>query len=572
MRALRAGLGVIGLIVVLAAVSGISFDFAPSVMAQDSGTCEQLVEHAVSAALEACGDVARGEICAGYNDVSLISVGDGSTLLLDQSAVAMLSDTNTVATGMADLDMNQWGIAVLGLPVSTEGVTAVLFGDAQMSRPQIATANRPTLTVFNRGSAEVNLRNGAGIAYDLVGQLAAQEEATADGRNEQGDWLRIRFSGGIGWVFTPLIGWDGDQSVIDALEVLPPNDVTPVFEAGEPFQSFTLVTGDAGCSAAPSGLLLQYTGTEPANVRINEVTLEFANATVLVTAVAGEALEAKVLVGESAVTARGVTQRAVIGSGVRVSLGGEDGLIPLTAPVSLPTYAFSDIAYAPLGILPEQVSCAVGLPQNADVWLRVGPGTQRAAIGAMNANVSYPVTGWANAPDGAAWWELDTDQQSSWVARADVLTVGRCDDVAQIDAPSAISPAGPVTGDSGSGSTGGMSYAPTGNSVWQMIPGSDNMSGECSGAPAINFCDHLAAITPSGNGISWKGMEPSPYMMSQIQPNVYSYSGPNAAGTGTVNMTLNFTSETTLSMTMSLVLNNEPGCQHVYYYSGTRNW
>ncbi len=572
MRVLRTGLSVILLGVLLVAVSGISLRSAYPVTAQDGGTCEQLAEQAISEALEACGDVARGEVCAGYNDVSVVSVESGDAALLEQSTVAVLSDTNAVTTSMADPDAGQWGVAVLDLPASTDGVMAVLFGDAQITRPQVVQADRPTLTVFNRGSAEVNLRNGAGVTYDLVGQLVAQEEAVADGRNEQGDWLRIQFFGGIGWVFTPLIGWEGDQSAVDALEVLLPNDVTPVSETGEPFQTFTLVTGESGCSTAPSGLLLQYDGTDPASVQINQVNLEFSNATVLVTASAGDALEAKVLTGETTVTARGVAQNAAVGSGVRVALGGGDGLTPLSAPVALSTYAFSDIAYAPLTILPEQVSCAVGLPQNTDVWLRVGPGTGRAAIGAMNANASYTVIGWASDPDGSPWWQLDTGEQSSWVARAEVLTVGRCDDVAQIDAPSVISPAAPVSGDSGSVNTGGMSYAPAANSVWQMIPGSDNMTGECSGAPAINFCDHLAAIAPSGNGISWKGMEPSPYVMSQTQPNVYFYSGPNSAGTGTVNMTLSFTSETTLSMTMSLVLSNEPGCQHVYYYSGTRNW
>jgi hypothetical protein len=105
-----------------------------------------------------------------------------------------------------------------------------------------------------------------------------------------------------------------------------------------------------------------------------------------------------------------------------------------------------------------------------------------------------------------------------------------------------------------------------------MRPGSDNMTGECSGAPAINFCDHLAAIAPASGGLSWKGMEANPYFLSRIQPNVYAYTGPNVLGTGRVSMTLSFTSATTLTMTMSLVLTSEPNCQHVYYYTGTRNW
>jgi hypothetical protein len=53
---------------------------------------------------------------------------------------------------------------------------------------------------------------------------------------------------------------------------------------------------------------------------------------------------------------------------------------------------------------------------------------------------------------------------------------------------------------------------------------------------------------------------------------VYAYSGPNVLGTGTISLTLTFTSDSTIKMTMSLVLGSEPDCQHVYYYSGTKNW
>jgi hypothetical protein len=53
---------------------------------------------------------------------------------------------------------------------------------------------------------------------------------------------------------------------------------------------------------------------------------------------------------------------------------------------------------------------------------------------------------------------------------------------------------------------------------------------------------------------------------------VYAYSGPNILGTGTISLTLTFTSETTLKMTMSLVLNSEPACQHTYFYTGSKNW
>jgi hypothetical protein len=221
--------------------------------------------------------------------------------------------------------------------------------------------------------------------------------------------------------------------------------------------------------------------------------------------------------------------------------------------------------------VPGALSCRVGLPtRDARVVMRVGPGVQRGELGNMNANTTYAVTGWANDPDGAPWWQLGTDTEPSWVAQAEVHTLGTCGEVAQVEPPPLV--LAPPTGGGEGSPAAGPDLAPTKNSVWQMVPGSDNLTGQCTGAPAINFCDHLAAIAPIDGGISWRGMEPSPYPLTRVQPNVYSYSGPNVQGTGTINLILTFSGETTLNMTMTLVLTSEPNCQHTYYYTGTKNW
>ena len=493
----------------------------------------------------------------------------------------LLADINTLVTSPANVETAEWGIAKVLLPVdspeaSDQAVTAILFGDTQISRPPQVASDRVTLAVSNPGGAEINLRNGAGVTYDLVGQLGPGEEAIADGRNEQADWLRIQYSGGIAWVFTPLIGWEGDQTTLNVLQVLLPNDVTPVFEsAGSPFQRFVLMTGEAPCKAAPSGLLLQYAGEQPASLQVNQVALEFADATLLLTSQPAELLEIKVLAGSGKVTARGITEEVSVGEGARVSLGGEDGLTPTAAPVGLRSYPFPDVADAPVSLLASNMTCIVGLPSaSADVRLRVGPGEQRGELGNMSPNASYEVIGWANDPDGLPWWELNTGAQTSWAAQSQVRTVGACDAVAQVEPPPLVFAPPPIPADGGAGApaAGGADFSPAANSVWQMKPGTDNMTGQCSGAPAINFCDHLAAIAPADSGIMWRGMEASPYYLVRVQPNVYAYSGPNVLGTGTVNMTLSFSSDSTLNMTMSLTLASEPDCQHIYYYSGARNW
>ena len=534
---------------------------APSALAQEDGDqCAQLASDALATARNTCTGLASGEACvaAGGERVNI-------------------ADMDQLATTGANIETGEWGIAMLALPANlSEGnaITAVLYGESQIARPAQTASDRPTLTISNSGGAPLNLRNGAGITYELVGQLEGSASTVADGRNEQADWVRIQFGEVMAWVFTPLIQWEGDQAELLALEVLLPNDVTPTMIATEgPFQAFTLATTESACESAPAGMLLQYSGEETASLMVNQTTLDFSDATLVLTAAANDSLEIKVLTGAVTVTARGIPKEATVGESMSVGLGGEDGYTPTAPPIALGSYSFPEVAFAPLDLLPNQTACMVGLTaRNAIVQLRVGPGTDRGSIGTMNANRAYSVLGWANDPEGNPWWQLDTGENLSWVNQQNVRLTGDCAMVAEVEAPPLVFavPAAPAAGSENTSNA--PDFSPAANTVWQMIPGTDNLSGDCSGAPAINFCDHLAAIAPVSGGITWRGMEPSPYFLSQIQPNVYGYAGPNVLNTGTVNMTLSFASDSSLQMTMSLVLSSEPECTHIYYYTGTKNW
>lgn len=569
------------LAVVVIGLAGPSGILTPRATAQDGDgdQCTQVIAQALATAQTACESLAPGEFCAGHAGVSATTAGADATSL-EISDISALADITSVMTSGLDVTTGDWGVASLAFPAALpEGgshqVAGVLFGEAQIARPVQVAADRPTVTITNATGSVANLRNGAGVVYEVVGTLEPGQSAVADGRNEQTDWVRIRLEDGtIAWVFVRLIDWEGDLSTLQQLDVLLPTDMTPVFAGGEPFQAFTLTTSPTdtdGCPATSSGLLLQFAGESPARLTVNQVDLAFANATLLLQAAPNNTLEIMTLAGDGVITARGRAADVAAGEAIQVVLGGEDGLTPSTPPQGMRAYAFPEIAAVPVLLLPEEMACMVGVPSaGATVRMRVGPGEQRGELGSMNAALSYVVLGWANDPDGMPWWELDTGEQKAWVAQSAVSAIGGCDAVAQVEPPSMV--VAPPSGPAASGGSGGADYAPVANTVWQMQPGTDQMSGECSGAPAINFCDHLAAIAPNAGGISWRGMEPSPYFLSQIQPNVYAYAGPNVLGTGRVNMTLRFDSESTLSMTMILVLNSEPSCQHTYYYTGTRNW
>jgi uncharacterized protein YraI len=585
----RKGWSFIGLAAILLAAALTSqFALAPAPQAAAQGDetdqCLALVADATDAANAACADVARGQVCGGTSGVSVDGAGIETVAAEADSTVTDLAALHTISTDPADPGAGTWGVAVLKLAAdlpadSTESVTAILMGGAAMTRPAPDAAGEttsagPSLTVTNSLNEPINLRGGAGTTYAMVTQAQPGDEMTADGRNQTGDWVRVQYNGTTAWVFTRVISWEGD---LTTLPVLAPDDVsssTAIVEVS-PFQIFTLSgTASEACAASEPGLLLQFTGEEPVSLSINGATVSFSDATLLVTASANGSLDVRVISGEANVSAYGTTQNAAAGSAIAVTLAGEDGLTAAGAPSLQASYAFADVASAPLGLLPGGMACVVGAPGGStDVALRIGPGEQRGSIAYMDPNRSYSVLGWANDPDGAPWWELDTGDQTTWVAQSAVVSAGACAEVVEVEAPPMVfaAPSAP-TGDGEVPMTTIEDLAPTGNSVWQMIPGSDNMSGDCSGAPAINFCDHLAAIQPAQGGIMWKGMEASPYYLQQIQANVYSYAGPNVVGTGTVSMTLTFTSGDALKMTQTLTLASEPNCQHTYYYSGTRNW
>jgi hypothetical protein len=334
--------------------------------------------------------------------------------------------------------------------------------------------------------------------------------------------------------------------------------------------AFTLWTGDnpAACAETPSGLLLQSAGEQPARVIVNGVALDLAAATVLVRAVPDTPLDVLTLDGAAIVTVQAASVEVPAGSAVSIVLPGTDEVVGSEPPALMQGFPFAAIAYAPAELLPDAPSCRVGVIESAaDVTLYEFAGTNEPAFGPISPEQSYLVTGEATAADGALWWQLSTASGPAWVAQDQVRTFGACEEGVLPNAAS-----DPVSRPPADGAASGVDFTPAANTVWQMVPGEDHMTGECSGAPALNFCDHLAAIAPAPTGIQWKGMEATPYMLEPLQSNVYTYSGRNALDTGTVEMVLQFTSDSTLTMTQTLTLDSEPSCQHVYYYSGEKNW
>lgn len=458
--------------------------------ARDAKSCSALAQDALSAAKESCSASTANSLCFGYNAIkaAFAESSSASPNFKTRGDKIDLSGITSVSTSAANPDAGQWGVAVLkiqaGLPTESQGVTAVLFGDATMTST-VRSVPLTTLPVTTRGDT-VLLRGGAGTNYPSGGRLTANQSAVVDGRNKAGDWLRVRLDNVVGWASVALLKVTGD---IQTLTVLDDQDSRADFLYTTPMQAFTLTTTSATtcASEAPSGLLLQLLGgkgDKTAHLSINGADIAFSSATLFF----------------------------------------------------------------------------------------------------MQPDLNYKVSGWAEDIDGAPWWKLDIEgNREAWVAQSAVHSIGACDQIAKAEIPPVIvADSSSSDVDDGGGSdepeaaataqAGVQSFAPKAPSIWTVVPGQDQLVGTCApGTPVINYCPSLVQLSPRGTGLTWKGQELRPYNMTRVRANVYGYTGPapEALGRGTIKLTLVFTSPTTWTTTRVLSLRSEPGCQHVYTFTGT---
>ncbi len=541
--------------------------------------CSTLAQDALNAAKESCGSAGANSLCLGFENVQATFSDASTPTFKTRGDKVDLATVGSVTTSTVDPTAKSWGVAVLnlqaGLSEGSQGVSAVLFGDATLtSTVKPVGADQVTLPAISATGEPVLLRGGAGPNFPSLVTLNGNQNAVVDGRNKAGDWLRVRLDSAVGWAYVRQLKVTGDAKT---LPVLDDSNSRADFLYQAAMQSFTLKTNtQTACGQAPSGLLLQFAGDQPVRLLVNGADVIFKSATLLLRATPKDRLEIAVINGATTVAAQGSSIDLNAGEWVRLRLGGADGLM-VSAPAATKTkYTFAAIDYAPLGLLAQPVSCTVGLPANSkqntdDQSVRVGPGKERGSLFFMKPDQSYAVNGWANDATGAPWWKITVDgNPQAWIAQSAVHAIGSCDQVATATVPPVIA-AVPSGDDTSGGNTstdaGNPGFAPAAKTIWDADPGQDHLTGTCSGV-VLNYCKQLVAITPKGNGMLWKGQELTPYFLSRIRENVYAYSGPNALGDGQIKITLVFTSATAFKATHIITLSNEPSCQHNYTFTG----
>jgi uncharacterized protein YraI len=92
----------------------------------------------------------------------------------------------------------------------------------------------PTDRVTLTSGQVVNLREGPGTNYPVVGQLAAGSRYDVTGKNEDGSWWQLDFSGQKAWVIGQLVSTGGDVATVAVATDIPEAPETAAPVATEP--------------------------------------------------------------------------------------------------------------------------------------------------------------------------------------------------------------------------------------------------------------------------------------------------------------------------------------------------
>lgn len=154
------------------------------------------------------------------------------------AANEVLANASVIVTAKAPVAV---ATVVSQQPTVAATVPAVV---APTAAPTAGPAAKPTdapgqLTVTNEFA---RVRSGPATSNAELGQLKQNEKATVKGKNQDGTWFNIDFSGRDGWVFADLVKFDGDASKLKVVQPAKtaadaPATAAPAADASKPPQT-----------------------------------------------------------------------------------------------------------------------------------------------------------------------------------------------------------------------------------------------------------------------------------------------------------------------------------------------
>ena len=241
--------------------------------AQDE-TCQMIVERALHAVSEHCGDLERNSLCYGSGRVEANFADDPEHARFDAvGARASLIELDRVQTYGLDADARDWGVVAFNLQAhrpdtqSGPGVIMLLAGAAELTHDLDPAGIRELGAPLSTATlAPVTLYQQPSEIAEVVGQLEPESITLVDAISGDGAWLRVVNDGNLAWAQS-----DG-LARLNAMDALTPLD------AGDPFAlgSFRFGSSTAlpQCAAAEPFLVIQAPADSAISLKINGADIQ----------------------------------------------------------------------------------------------------------------------------------------------------------------------------------------------------------------------------------------------------------------------------------------------------------
>jgi hypothetical protein len=243
--------------------------------------CPAIVRQALVELGDNCNLLDRNSVCYGFKQVrATFSEPQPDDYFSEVSDTSSLTIVDTLATTPLNVDSSTWGVAVMkvqaNVPNSLPGqaVVFILLGDTEV-RNEVSLDETfiPADPVEVTVGGGVNIRSGPSVRSNILGSTTDGTILPADGRSEDGGWLRVLFQNTSGWISAELV--DAPEAV-DALPTLT-NDLRT------PMQTFYLRTGIGTivCDDAPNLLMIQGPKNLTVDLTVNGADVQIGSTIVL---------------------------------------------------------------------------------------------------------------------------------------------------------------------------------------------------------------------------------------------------------------------------------------------------
>ncbi len=166
--------------------SGLSSSLTGTAMAQNSASCQLLIDRAIQASGNYCGETNSNKVCYGNTTIKAELVPDATERFSERGDIITVNELRRLSASPLKLDTNEWGIAVFkliaNLPRSLPGetVTMVVFGNATLDNNNVNSESLESFyfsSELGQISCEkvpfdglmINSPDGSGLRFNING-------------------------------------------------------------------------------------------------------------------------------------------------------------------------------------------------------------------------------------------------------------------------------------------------------------------------------------------------------------------------------------------------------------------